>query len=323
MDYACGYLVPQKSPTAEECDRIRTNLACVQDPCCRPCPPFEEHKMPAAGIPTGSGETVAETLNWKKPICVNPCDSVPRECVAIASCPPPPPKLVIGPCPPHALRQTSRPVENARLPLKIVDPCNTKCPYLATACPSQRPQQYSMPTKREDALLGYVGGPQTMASVAPFSAQRMERIPAPISQKLTIAVSERTEVPKEQKNNPRLLTTAIDPCNTKCPYLAAACPSQRQFSEPTPLKLTPREAEQKYDCDSKTSRRCENDCPECPIEIHNRTIYPKCEAMLPGYGGHVPGITTCKFGKTFGRETREALQKVYSTPQLKTYPKKC
>merc|ERR550519_461812 len=75
----------------------------------------------------------------------------------------------------------------------------------------------------------------------------------------------------------------------------------------------------KYDCDSKTSRQCENNCPECPIEIHNRTIYPKCEAMVPGYGGHVPGITTCKFGKTFGRETREALQKVYSTPQLKTY----
>jgi len=45
--------------------------------------------------------------------------------------------------------------------------------------------------------------------------------------------------------------------------------------------------------------------------------------MVPGYGGHVPGIVTCKFGKTFGRETREALQKVYSTPTLRTHPKKC
>jgi len=79
----------------------------------------------------------------------------------------------------------------------------------------------------------------------------------------------------------------------------------------------------KDDCVSKTAKNCGDDCPECPIEIHERTVYPKCEAMVPGYGGHVPGITTCKFGKTFGRETREALQKVYSTPRLKPYPKKC
>ena len=52
-----------------------------KDPCCRPCPPFEEHKLPPAGMPTGSGETVAETLNWKKPICVNPCD----RCKSVAS----------------------------------------------------------------------------------------------------------------------------------------------------------------------------------------------------------------------------------------------
>merc|ERR1719447_1778883 len=72
----------------------------------------------------------------------------------------------------------------------------------------------------------------------------------------------------------------------------------------------------KPDSRSKTYQKCSDDCPECPIEIHSRTVYPKCEAMLPGYGGHVPGIQVCKFGKTFGRETREALQKVYSTPLL-------
>merc|ERR1712142_745643 len=84
----------------------------------------------------------------------------------------------------------------------------------------------------------------------------------------------------------------------------------------------PREYRQD-DCASKTAKNCGDDCPECPIEIRERTVYPKCEAMVPGYGGHVPGITTCKFGKTFGRETREALQKVYSTPRLKPHPKKC
>jgi len=384
MDYVCGYQVAQVSPTAEECKRIRTKLACVQDPCCRPCPPFEEHKLPPAGMPTGSGETVAETLNWKKPICVNPCDSVPNECKAISSCPPPPPKLMLGPCAPQPCPPCQRPSPPTKLMLgpcapqpcppcerplpppksmlgpcapqpcppcerplpppklmlgpcapqpcppcerplppitmalvdpcdtrcphsatgcpsgkqrqlqqcqrsspslamgRLVDPCNTKCPALAAACPTWRQQQrhHATPIRREDALLGYVGGPQTMASfaVVPVSMEKIDRPRNPAPRKLTQTVVTRMEMGPKPQN---------------------------------------------YDCDSKTSRKCENDCPECPIEIHSRTIYPKCEAMVPGYGGHVPGITTCKFGKTFGRETREALQKVYSTPQLKTYPKKC
>merc|ERR1719431_2575934 len=100
-------------------------------------------------MPTGSGETVAETLNSKKPNCVSACDSVPRECRAISACPPPPPKLLIGPCPPQAQwrvqqqqqQQQQRPMETPRL-IPVVDPCNTKCPYLAAACPSsQRPQR--------------------------------------------------------------------------------------------------------------------------------------------------------------------------------------
>lgn len=254
MNSQCGYLVPQQSPTAEECDHIRYKLACVQDPCCRPCPPFEEHKLPPAGMPTGSGETVAETLNWKKPVCVNPCDSVPRECAAIAACPPPPPKIVMGPCPPRP----------------------------------QRPAMGGVPLRREDGILQYAGGPQTMGSfvLVPVAVPR----PA-------------TPTPPSVKLPPIKLTSVVASGRT----------------EVAPSTTT----KAKYDCDSKTSRRCENDCPECPIEIHSRMVYPKCEPMVPGYGGHVPGITTCKFGKTFGRETREALQKVYSTPRLKTFPKKC
>jgi len=266
MDSAWGYqFVPQSSPTAEECDRIRRNLACVQDPCCRTCPPFEEHKQPAAGVPTGSGETVAETLNWKKPNCVNACDSVPRECVAISACPPPPPKLVIGQCP--YLSQMGAPGANYQ----------------------QRPSQGHFPVRREEALLQYAGGtvrgPGTMANVvlipvAPASNIMRPTAPAPPLPKLTpVSIPAKTEV----------------------------APAGRT----------------KDDCVSKTAKNCGDDCPECPIEIHERTVYPKCEAMVPGYGGHVPGITTCKFGKTFGRETREALQKVYSTPRLKPYPKKC
>merc|ERR1719187_811986 len=261
-------------------------------------------------MPTGSGETVAETLNWKKPNCVSACDSVPRECRAISACPPPPPKLLIGPCPPQAQwrvqqqqqkqqqqQQQQRSMETPRLiPVNVVDPCNTKCPYLAAACPSsQRPQRqqqqqqqhhYSAPTRREDGILGFVGGPQTMASVALVPMERPQ-CPAP----------------------PKLMATVTSGRTEAAPRASGR------------TEAAPRAS--KYDCNSKTSRQCENNCPECPIEIHNRTIYPKCEAMVPGYGGHVPGITTCKFGKTFGRETREALQKVYSTPQLKTYPKKC
>lgn len=79
----------------------------------------------------------------------------------------------------------------------------------------------------------------------------------------------------------------------------------------------------KIDPCQPTTRKCEDNCPECPIEIHSRTVYPKCESMLPGYGGHVPGVNVCKFGKTFGRETREALQKVYSTPMLPRFRKSC
>jgi len=309
MVFVCGYEVAQNSATAEECDRIRSNLACVQDPCCRPCPPLEEHKLPAAGMPTSSGETVAETLNWKKPVCVNPCDSVPRECAAIAACPPPPPKVVLGPCPQQ--QQQQQPMNAA--PVFKVDPCRTNCPYLAGACPQPeirlqqwrqdgvlgsvggggtprhllqqqlQQQRESVPIRREDGILGYVGGPQTMASVVvvPVGATRAERPSAPLPPPV------------------KLMPVSI----------------------PARTEVAP--ARSKYDCDSKTAPKCENNCPECPIEIHNRTVYPKCEAMVPGYGGHVPGITTCKFGKTFGRETREALQKVYSTPRLRTYPKKC
>jgi len=277
----CGYIMPQQSPTAEECDRIRYKLACVQDPCCKPCPPYEEHKMKAAGMPTASGETVAETLNWKKPVCVNPCDSVPRECVAIADCPPPPPKLVVGPCPPRPQQPSMEmvrpcPPRPQQPPMEMVGPCPPR---------PQRPPMGGVPLKREDALIHYAGGPQTMASVVlvPITVQSSAPPAPPV----------------------RLPPVKLTPVMT----------SGRTEKAPA--------TKAKYDCDSKTSRRCENDCPECPIEIHNRTVYPKCEPMVPGYGGHVPGITTCKFGKTFGRETREALQKVYSTPRLKTFPKKC
>lgn len=285
MDLLCGYPVKQRSPTAEECNRIRAKLACVQDPCCRPCPPFEEHKLPAAGMPTASGETVAETLNWKKPKCINACDSLPRECVAIAKCPPPPPKLVLGACSGHSASQ--KPACDAIPTLRDAAFYAACQQPIANGPP--RPQQPfgGIPLKREDAILKYAGGPQTMASIV-------------------------------------MVPVAIAP-----PRPAAPVPPVKL----APLKLTPvsiparKEGapmnKSKYNCDSKTSRRCENDCPECPIEIHNRTVYPKCEAMVPGYGGHVPGIVTCKFGKTFGRETREALQKVYSTPRLKTYQKKC
>merc|ERR1719289_159594 len=90
-------------------------------------------------MPTGSGETVAETLNWKKPICVNPCDSVPNECKAISSCPPPPPKLMLGPCAPQPCPPCERPLPP--ITMALVDPCDTRCAHSATGCPSGKQRQ--------------------------------------------------------------------------------------------------------------------------------------------------------------------------------------
>jgi len=260
MASICGYLKQPTSKMAEECNKIRTKLACVQDPCCDLCPPFEEHKLSPAGMPTGTGESVAEALNWKKPNCVNACDSVPRGCVELAACPPPPPKLVIAACPPQ-LQQHQHTLGKQQKP---------DCPYLNSK--------------------GYYKNPGQIHPTPHFQPQMKQ----------------------------------VDP-----PYyvMGSQVPSNSIVLIPVPQRsdnVAGKQEKKKYNCEPK-QKRCKDDCPECPIEIHTRTIYPKCESMVPGYGGHVPGILTCKFGKTFGRETREALQKVYSTPQLKTLKqqKKC
>merc|ERR1719431_595535 len=143
-------------------------------------------------MPTGSGETVAETLNWKKPNCVSACDSVPRECQAISACPPPPPKLLIGPCPPQAQwrvqqqqqkqqqqQQQQRSMETPRLiPVNVVDPCNTKCPYLAAACPSsQRPQRQQQQQQQQQHPMESPQCPAPPKLMATVTSGRTEAAP--------------------------------------------------------------------------------------------------------------------------------------------------
>lgn len=65
------------------------------------------------------------------------------------------------------------------------------------------------------------------------------------------------------------------------------------------------------------NKECDGEgCPENQTTIGSRSVYPRFGGMVPGYGGHVPGFERCKFGKTYGSETAEALKKVKSTEKF-------
>ena len=58
-------------------------------------------------------------------------------------------------------------------------------------------------------------------------------------------------------------------------------------------------------------------CPSAEIDIGRRVVYDKKRGMIPGYGGHVPGIHTCTQGSNFGNLTRRVLKQTVSSERLK------
>ena len=58
-------------------------------------------------------------------------------------------------------------------------------------------------------------------------------------------------------------------------------------------------------------------CPSAEIDIGRRVVYDKRRGMIPGYGGHVPGIHTCTQGSNFGNLTRKVLKQTVSSERLK------
>jgi len=67
----------------------------------------------------------------------------------------------------------------------------------------------------------------------------------------------------------------------------------------------------KDDCQKSTK------CPSAEIDIGRRVVYDKKRGMLPGYGGHVPGIQICTQGGNFGNVTRRVLQQTVSSERLR------
>jgi len=71
------------------------------------------------------------------------------------------------------------------------------------------------------------------------------------------------------------------------------------------------EQKKKEDC-QKSSK-----CPSAEIDIGRRVVYDKRRGMIPGYGGHVPGIHICTQGGNFGNLTRRVLKQTVSSERLR------
>lgn len=72
-------------------------------------------------------------------------------------------------------------------------------------------------------------------------------------------------------------------------------------------------AEQKKKDDCTESSKC----PSAEIDIGRRVVYDKRRGMIPGYGGHVPGIHICTQGGNFGNLTRKVLKQTVSSERLR------
>jgi len=71
-----------------------------------------------------------------------------------------------------------------------------------------------------------------------------------------------------------------------------------------------REQKKKDDCAEMSK------CPSAKIDIGRRVVYDKRRGMIPGYGGHVPGIHICTQGGNFGNLTRRVLKQTVSSERL-------
>merc|ERR1712142_81670 len=72
------------------------------------------------------------------------------------------------------------------------------------------------------------------------------------------------------------------------------------------------EQKKKAECEEGSSK-----CPSAKIDIGRRVVYDKRRGMIPGYGGHVPGIHICTQGGNFGNLTRKVLKQTVSSERLR------
>jgi len=80
------------------------------------------------------------------------------------------------------------------------------------------------------------------------------------------------------------------------------------------------EEEKKKFAEQKKKAECEegsSKCPSAKIDIGRRVVYDKRRGMIPGYGGHVPGIHICTQGGNFGNLTRKVLKQTVSSERLR------
>jgi len=296
----------------QPCYQLRPQSS--QNSCPRPCPPDGNHLRPPAGVGNSRGKS--EETHWKDnalPDWQRPSQpsvpSRPRHCmgqVAMDWMEVPYTYFVPVPYCQDSLRFSRHVVEDCRSSERKVAPRVPRRPVQVGTRPLQmlREDDYDpCPQKKgPDCDCFNPDGSWKEKSKAPMTDGPTKALGLPLS---TL----------------RMEYADYDPCPNKKGADCDCFNPDGTWRDKSKDKVAP--ALPKPDSRSKTYQNCSDDCPECPIEIHSRTVYPKCEAMLPGYGGHVPGIQVCKFGKTFGRETREALQKVYSTPLLRRHRKSC
>jgi len=264
--------------------------------CSRPCPPANDHLRPPAGVASNRDSD----CNWQPEPCYEK-QRLPRN---------------------HCLGQLV--MEYCEPPCYPVAQCDDPLRFSRHALKDRRAPE-NRPTPVKSYQLGY--HPMQMLYVEDYDPCPNKKGPDcdcfnPDGSWRDKSMTQRRSEPisTSVKSPPRQVSAAYDPCPNK---KGADCDcfnpdgSWRDKTKDAQVKLP------KLDSCVTATRKCEDNCPECPIEIHSRTVYPKCEAMVPGYGGHVPGVQICKFGKTYGRETREALQKVYSTVQFGRNGRKC
>jgi len=84
-------------------------------------------------------------------------------------------------------------------------------------------------------------------------------------------------------------------------------------------KCTCSEEEKRKFAEQKKKDDCQetSKCPSAKIDIGRRVVYDKRRGMIPGYGGHVPGIHICTQGGNFGNLTRRVLKQTVSSERLR------
>jgi len=294
--YFTGHCQPRPQFCIRQCPEPPTTTICS-----RPCPPASDHLRPPAGVASNRDYD----CNWQPEPCCDNQRHARNHCLG---------QLVM---------------EYSEPPCYPIAKCDDPLRFSRHALYDRRASDCE-PTSRTLGKSHQVGyQPMQMLYVEDYDPCPNKK--GPDCDCFNPDGTWRDKSKAQKRLEPTLTSAKSVPLQVTVPVAYDPCPNKkgsdcdcfnpdgtwRDKSKSVPVKLP------RLDPCVTTTRKCEDNCPECPIEIHSRTVYPKCEPMLPGYGGHVPGVQICKFGKTYGRETREALQKVYSTVQFGRSSKKC